>query len=319
MNGQRFGYNPPVSLFKLISVLSLFLPVSANAAEKLSPKEPVKVAFIGDQGMGPNSLAVLELIKAEKADLVLHQGDFDVSDHPKAWDEQISSVLGPSFPYLASSGNHDAKALAGYKEVLNSRLQRNTEVKCEGETTARSSCTFRGLLIVLSGVGLAAKDRADFLDHALARDAVWKICSWHQNQRLLQVEGKWDEIGWPPYETCLKHGAIVATGHSHVYTRTHLMSSFEHQTVASKSSPLELKPGRSFAFASGLGGQSIRRSLRDLAANPWWAVVYSAAQKAKFGALFCTFRVGDDPTRASCYFKNIAGEIVDRFDLKSDL
>ena len=35
-----------------------------------------KIAFIGDQGLNPNSVAVLNLIKAEGAQAVMHQGDF---------------------------------------------------------------------------------------------------------------------------------------------------------------------------------------------------------------------------------------------------
>src|SRR5216110_1631698 len=40
---------------------------------------------------------------------------------------------------------------------------------------------------------------------------VWKICSWHKNQRVMQVGGKADEMGWRVYETCKDHGAIIAT------------------------------------------------------------------------------------------------------------
>ena len=44
----------------------------------------VKVAFIGDQGLSANARAVLQLIKDEEADFVLHQGDFDYDDDPEA-------------------------------------------------------------------------------------------------------------------------------------------------------------------------------------------------------------------------------------------
>ena len=57
-----------------------------------------RVAFIGDQGLGPNSIAVLNLIKNENAQMVLHQGDFDYQDDPDAWDKMISNELGDDFP-----------------------------------------------------------------------------------------------------------------------------------------------------------------------------------------------------------------------------
>ena len=37
----------------------------------------LKVAFLGDQGLNPDSKAVLRLIKEENADMVLQLGDFD--------------------------------------------------------------------------------------------------------------------------------------------------------------------------------------------------------------------------------------------------
>ena len=94
------------------------------------------------------------------------------------------------------------------------------------------------------------------------------------------------------------------------------MDSFETLSVASKASTLRLEKGRSFAFVSGLGGHSIRKQDRD---GPWWAAVYTSDQYANYGALFCLFLVDGDPNRASCYFKDIDGKVVDRFDLISDL
>ncbi len=55
--------------------------------------QPVTAAFIGDQGSGDGARAVLQLIKAEGADLVLHQGDFDYKDDPDSWDALITNVL----------------------------------------------------------------------------------------------------------------------------------------------------------------------------------------------------------------------------------
>ena len=43
-----------------------------------------RVAFIGDQGLDSNAIAVLNLIKDEGAQMVLHQGDLDYEDNPDA-------------------------------------------------------------------------------------------------------------------------------------------------------------------------------------------------------------------------------------------
>ena len=66
-----------------------------------------RVAFIGDQGLGPNAISVLNLIKDEGAQMVLHQGDLDYLDDPDAWDKMVSDVLGNDFPYFVSVSDHD--------------------------------------------------------------------------------------------------------------------------------------------------------------------------------------------------------------------
>nr|AIF21239.1 hypothetical protein [uncultured marine thaumarchaeote KM3_99_A02] len=83
-----------------------------------------RVAFIGDQGLDPNSIAVLNLIKDEGAQIVLHQGDFDYRDDPDAWDKMISNVLGDDFPYFATIGGHDILKWDEYQIKLYDRLKK---------------------------------------------------------------------------------------------------------------------------------------------------------------------------------------------------
>ena len=47
------------------------------------------------------------------------------------------------------------------------------------------------------------------------------------------------------------------------------------------------------------------------------ASIYTSDQDADFGALFCTFNVDGDPTRAECHFRDIQGRVPDRFKLKN--
>ena len=67
-------------------------------------------------------------------------------------------------------------------------------------------------------------------------------------------------------------------------------------------------------FVSGLGGKNIRDQELD---GPWWASIYTSDQGAKHGALFCTYFVNGAPNQASCYFKNVDGEVPDQFGLVS--
>ena len=248
--------------------------------------------------------------------MVLHQGDFDYANDPMRWDQQINNVLGADFPYFASVGNHDLLAWPGYQEKLATQLNRIDGASCSGDLGVKSACTYRGLFFILSGAGTLGSNHASYIRDQLANDSsTWRICSWHKNQRLMQVGGISDEVGWEPYEECRNGGAIIATGHEHSYERTHLMDNFETQSIASTSNILSIEKGRTFVFVSGLGGQSIRGQDDELAANPWWAAVYTAAQGANFGALFCTFNENGVANKAHCYFKDIGGVIPDEFDL----
>lgn len=313
-------------------ILFIFLSGSLSACESipfLGPRSPVqgevvpnlKVAFIGDQGVGTGSRAVLNLIKAEGADMVLHQGDFDYEQNPEAWDAHITEVLGETFPLFASVGNHDIEedkwaAPGGYQQKLLERLAR-TNAQCTGDYGVNAVCNYRGLFFVLSGVGTLGDNHAAFLQSALAgTEARWRVCSWHKNQQLMQVGEKTDETGWEVYEACRKGGAIIATAHEHSYSRTHLLADFETQQIASTANTLVLEKGRTFAFVSGIGGVDIREQKRS---GDWWASIYTATQNADHGALFCTFNVKNQPDRAECYLKDIQGRIPDSFTLISEV
>ena len=194
---------------------------TAGASDETSTPPNFKVAFIADQGLTSGSTAVLEMIRDEGAHMVLHQGDFDYLDDPDAWDQQINDTLGPDFPYFASIGNHDVAAWPGYQQKLQERLDRVDGASCEGDLGVNSACTYQGLFFILSGAGTLGSDHGSFIKDTLASDdSIWRICSWHKNQRLMQVGGKLDEVGWKPYEECRKGRAIIATGHEHSYERT---------------------------------------------------------------------------------------------------
>lgn len=297
----------------------LFLGVSLSCSGRDIDVPRTKIAFIGDQGLGTNAEAVLKLIKSENTDLVVHAGDFDYKDNPAAWEKMITKILGPRLPYLVVVGNHDLSKWSEYQRLMLNRLKLHSSVACEGDLGVNAVCRFHGISFFLSGVGTTGSGHLDYLQNHLSSDGSrWKICVWHKNQKLLQVEDKRDETGWEVYDACRNHGAFIATGHSHVYSRTHLLSAMNPPQVASTSSPMILKPGQNFVFTSGLAGASIRAQTQPN--DPWWARIYTSTQKAKYGALFCTFNPKSvSPSKAECYFKNIDNEIVDAFSLESQL
>jgi len=119
-------------------------PLNANHNPAKGPSDVVKndqgsqyvtVAFIGHQGAGRNACSVLRLIKAEGADMVLHQGDSDCRDEPDARDSPITEILGIDFPYFAVVANHDTECFFGpngCQAKLRTRLSRISGARCVG-------------------------------------------------------------------------------------------------------------------------------------------------------------------------------------------
>ncbi|HIO32729.1 MAG TPA: hypothetical protein EYN25_04085, partial [Candidatus Nitrosopelagicus sp.] len=278
----------------------------------------LRVAFIGDQGLGPNAIAVLELIKDERAQLVLHQGDFDYEDDPDKWDKQISNVLGTDFPYFGTPGNHDVKEWNNYQGKLYDRLKKNPDAECIGDLGVKSSCTYHGLFFILVAPGISDSDHDSFIKKQLNENhSNWRICSWHYDINTMQREADQNKTGWEVYEYCKNGGAIIANAYQHVYARTKTLINFENHIVDSEwSEPnkLRVKEGATFTFISGIGGMPIVKQKYDD-----WTINYSSDQGASNGALFCTFNVGGQPNKAYCYFKNIDGRIIDEFTITSFL
>jgi 3',5'-cyclic AMP phosphodiesterase CpdA len=298
----------------------------APATPRAGPAAGVTVAFIADGGANANTDAVLRLIRAEGADIVVHAGDLDYEDDPPGWDRRVTRVLGARFPYLVAIGNHDAKAWPGYRAVLARRVARATGLACRGDLGVASVCTFRGLRFLLAGPDIRGSGHAAFLAREVAASpSRWNVCVWHKTQRAMQVGGKRDEAGWEVYEACRQGGAIVATGHEHTYARTKTLVDTRTQAVdPSCAAPAAVcvGKGRTFVFHSGLGGASIRDQERckpvryPYGCRHEWATIYTEDQGARFGALFITF----DPAarRATGYFKNVEGRVVDRFTVTVD-
>jgi hypothetical protein len=332
-SSKPLGWFTYIALAVTLTGLSLSPDLSLRPAlAQETTTANLKIAFMGDQGLGPNSVAVLNLIKAEGAQAVLHLGDIDYVDNPGAWETQVNSVLGPNFPYFVVIGNHDELAWngsSGYQLYVTARFNR-LGINWSGNLGVQSSFHYKGLFFVLSAPGIASGfdsgNNDTYIRDQLAADhSVWSICSWHKNMKQMQVGGKEDETGWSVYEEARKGGAIIATAHEHSYSRTHLLSSMINQTIASTSNTMTLTKGNSFAFVSGLGGHSVRPQILS---GPWWASISAATclpgdpvcqPNADFGAMFGVFNVDGQPNKAFFYFKDINGRIVDSFTVISDI
>jgi len=96
------------------------------------------------------------------------------------------------------------------------------------------------------------------------------------------------------------------------------MSSFSDFVVVNENNTLNIEPGKSFVFCSGLGGESIRDWNDELIANPHWAAYAASDNGVGDGALFCTYNIDNNPKLAECYFKDVNGAEYDRFKILSN-
>lgn len=300
----------------------------ASAMQSAEDQTPVNfmIAFIGDRSTNSNAAAVLNLIKSEGASAVLHAGDLGYSHGPQAFEDQTNAILGLDFPYFVSLGNHDDSYYyipGGYKELLEARMNR-LGISWDGELTIKSSFKYKGIFFVLTGPDIFDVEHDIYIRDKLAQDnSIWRVSSWHKNMNLMQVYSKSDETGWPVYEESRKGGAIIATGHAHTYSRSHLLSDIDNPVIDNTSNTLVLSrdaadtpedEGKTFVFVSGLGGRDIKPQLRT---GNWWASIYTSTQAATYGVLFGVFNYNGDPNLAKFYFKNINGTIIDEFYVKS--
>ncbi len=300
-----------------------------SSSGTIPAKENLKVAFIGDSENGANFKKVLGLIKSENADFMIHEGDFDYGSDPTAFFATVDAEMGASYPYFAAVGNHDASAWSGYSQHLKDHLTANGVTLDDPDMLDQKySFEYMGLKLVFVGENGKNTEFAQYVDDQLTPDQhLWRICNWHKNQKSMQVGGKSDEMGWGVYENCKKAGAIIGTGHEHSYERTKTLSDMQNQVVDTNCSDpkaLCVGPDRTFAFVSGLGGNSVRPQLLCLPATyPYgckgeWAFIYTSNQNATYGVLFIDFYVNGDPKKAHGYFKTVDNQIVDEFDITKD-
>jgi hypothetical protein len=315
----------------LAVLLAAWVSPLAAVAEVTPPE--FKVAFFGDQGSDANADRVLDLVAAEGARAVVHIGDFDYRDNPSSWDARVTEKLGADFPYFATAGNHDAGSFDGsngYQAKLAARMRR-LGIAWEGDLGNRSSHRYAGIQFVLTAPDIFDKAPGDavyapFIRSALGNSsAIWRIRAWLENMARMTPGRYGDAVGWGVYEESRRGGAIIATAHDHVYSRTHLLSDCSRATVASTAEPLVLAAdaaatgadeGRSFVFVSGLGGKSRYSQTRS---GAQFASVYTRNQGSRYGVLFGVFHTQGDPRLAHFYFKNVDGQVIDDFTVRSTI
>jgi hypothetical protein len=309
-------------------------PVTVKIAGGIGEPTPpnFKVAFIGNQGLGPLSEAALNLVVNEGAQALVISGGLDYANDPAAWEAQLNNTVGVNFPVFVVAGDAEEQSWhgpAGYQKLIEDRFNRIGIPWC-GSCGVQQSFHYKGLFFVLSTPGLNPSidpgNNDTYIREQLEADhSVWSISSWHKNMHLMQGGDKGDETGWEVYEESRAGGAIIATAHNDSYFRTHLLSSITNQTVASTADTMTLTQGDSFVVVSGLGGNS--RGEQQVT-GPWVAKNYASLclpddqicqPNAVEGALFGVFNVNGQQNKANFYFKNVNGQVIDTFTVVSQV
>jgi hypothetical protein len=150
-----------------LSLLILTFLLSACASAALTTAERrqgdfTKVAFIGDTGTGFGFGRVLDLIRAEKADLVIVLGDTDYGSTERGWDQMVRDKLGDEAAIVVF-GNHDYKDSHAPKiaELGLKRLEKNPDITCKGKYGEQMTCSYRGVHFVLSSIPYGNIPRAE--------------------------------------------------------------------------------------------------------------------------------------------------------------
>jgi hypothetical protein len=314
----------------------------ADTPSGTSTKEQLRVAFIADQGLGPDAEAVLDLVVSEGAAFLLIAGGFDYEDNPAGWDAQTTDRLGVDYPVLGVVSDHDEHAFfgaGGYQTKLAKRLQNAVDdgAVCSGFVGRNSACSYKGLFIAMSGVGVldGESESEDYLRHVLkSDDAIWSICMWHNSQEDMQVGAEGDETGWGVYQACQDEAAIVITGHEHSYSRTLTLTDLGNEAnghgAAGAFDLMKVSEGSTYVSVVGVGGREIDHF--DAVGHDddtWWSSFYTedlcwksgevvANCKPAPGALFIDFYVDGDPYKARGYVKTIDGTIMDEYEIVRD-
>jgi predicted phosphodiesterase len=304
---------------------------SASDVLVLGATANLKIAFVGDTDDGSEFTSVLNLIVAEKPQALVTAGDMTYTSNPTAWWTAAEARLGTTFPVFLARGNHDVASWSGFLPKAANHL--GTATRIAGPHNAAYKTQFNGLDLVTIALG----DTATTVNNLFGTDKhTWKVCNWHENQAKMQVGGKGDEIGWPVYEACRQKGAIIITGHEHTYHRTKTMTNITNQTIdptCNSGGTMCVGPGRTYVTVVGTGGNGLRAQIRCAPTEstppyaslntsdpscPIWASIYTTNQGANFGVQFIVFNVDGNPKKAHAYFKNVAGQIIDAFDIYAD-
>ncbi len=245
---------------------------------------------------------------------------------------------------LTTSGNHEEQATfgaawygsSGYKARLLAALPSRVSSRCSGSYGERYECSYGGSdahhFVLLGWKQMADRSEsaasAAFVQRSFAGKpgSKWRHCVFHKPEGLVNPGDKHTATygNYDVYEACRRAGAIITSGHSHVYSRTKLISQFgeSSQVVASDdaASPA-VRCGATVSFVLGSSGFKHDASGPN-AGRAWFRKVLTRSDLSgdRAGALICDYGSDAASTSAQCEYRLASvNTVVDSFTLASSL
>lgn len=317
MDGSLFSSNGNYNYFDLA--------LESPQADIPTPSTPsnansVKVAFVSDTGVLAGQRAVLEVIRNENVEMTVHPGDLHAEGYPfSSFNNNVNTYLGSTHPYTYAWGDHDNDFWGSMVTNMQSRLSGSGKnIQVVGNPSSKNfAVKYKNIKFIIAD----GQSTTNLQSELQKNDAEWKVCVWHYNVTLMQVGTKPDEANWGLYDLCEQYGAMIINGNEHSYHRTKTLSSLRQTTVDSNwpdPNRVYMGNGSTFVTVVGAGGYGLRPQRRCLGTTTGecaiWAKIRTTTQGAKFGALFVTFNSSGN-REASAYFKEIDGNVTDRFTI----
>lgn len=271
----------------LVSSLLLLLSVGAYASSANSSRE-IKVALLGDTGAGRDFQAVLKVVKEERADIIMINGDLGYSATPAKWREALLKEIDPDTQLVIGSlGNHDFEhgrhedyvaifqTFRSSKNSLSTQCSGRERIQKERDITALDEvCTFGNLTIIASGIGqIFTKDYFEerLREKLTARPAGnWALVGYHYTLAAMNPGIKTNESSFKFFDLIRQFGAIGAQAHTHsVMASCPIDSEFKsnanpscHPDFGADLNERFVGPGTGIYIDSSLGGMPARKRRR---------------------------------------------------------
>eukprot|EP01060_Flectonema_neradi_P039453 TRINITY_DN869_c0_g1_i1.p1 TRINITY_DN869_c0_g1~~TRINITY_DN869_c0_g1_i1.p1 ORF type:complete len:1324 (+),score=302.29 TRINITY_DN869_c0_g1_i1:49-4020(+) len=298
------------------------------------PSTGLKLGLIGDTSTGTDATRSFELMRDYGVDIIVQNGDFDYNDEVSTWESFLNSnwFLHGKEHVLMSSGNHDVLVWSDYRDMLFGKMSAFLKSNCHGRDNHQlssdygtwMSCVFQEVHIVMIGWDemQTPQTAASFVNSEfIGSTSTHRVCVWHRPEGSLQPGHRHTSNynSWLVYEACRENGAVVISGHSHLYSRTKKVTNFESKQVSNADNTnISLNCGESVAIVSGMGGKGPDDN-GPYANEPYFETSYTTSHgNVGNGVLICDFPAASDEV-AHCQFLigEAPGTIIDDFTIDS--